>query len=68
MLSFAAYIRTLQHALHTSLVLVEMVTGRFLAVELTSVKSAQSVLQKFHLCTSFPSVGWTNDGVVISDR
>ena len=43
-------------------------SGRVTIVELMSlVKPDQLVLWKFHLLTAFPSVGWTGDGVVISD-
>ena len=54
---------------------MEMGSGRFLTTELTPlVKSVKLALRKFHVQTGFPSVSWTNvgvvtnDGVVISDR
>ena len=37
------------------------------AILMTLPKSTQLVMRNFHLRTDFPSVDWTNDGVMISD-
>ena len=58
----------LQYASYASLMLEAVGAGRASAAILTTLPmSAQLALRKFHLQTGFPSVGWTNDGIVISD-
>ena len=42
-----------------------MLAGASAAMLTTLPKSAQLALRKFYLRTGFPSVNWTNDGIVI---